>query len=178
MRKAQALKEFGAEISVVAPEILPEFSDLAGLSLHERKFEPEDLAGCVLAIAATDSRKENARIASECRRRKIPVNAVDDPENCDFFFPATLTRGDLSIGIGTSGAAPGCSREMRRLLDERLPQDAGERIRAIGRLRKKIMAEGRRPALDDEYAALVEKFAADLEYTLKTDAASGKKRDH
>ena len=177
LRKVQALKEFGAEISVVAPDILPEFSALAGLCLAKRKFRPEDLAGCVLAIAATDSPDENARIARECRRRKIPVNAVDEPENCDFYFPATVLRGDISIGISTSGVAPGCCRELRRLLDENLPPDAGETVRAIGLLRRKILAQGRRPAKDAEYAALIEKFARDLEYTLNSHTAWANKQE-
>ena len=39
--------------------------------------------------------------AALCRARRIPVNAVDDKDNCTFLFPALVRRGPLSIGIST-----------------------------------------------------------------------------
>ena len=56
-------------------------------------------------IAATDDREVNRGIAALCRERGIPVNAVDDKEQCTFLFPALVKRGDLTVGVSTAGAS-------------------------------------------------------------------------
>jgi len=42
-------------------------------------------------------------IASLCKRRRIPVNCVDSPENCTFSLLSTYRDGPLQIGVSTSG---------------------------------------------------------------------------
>lgn len=64
LRKVQVLLDFGAQITVVAPQIDPQILQLTGnVCVKERTFEPEDLKECVLVVAATDDVTENHRIA-------------------------------------------------------------------------------------------------------------------
>lgn len=64
LRKVQVLLDFGAQITVVAPQIDPQILQLTGnVYVKERTFEPEDLKECVLVVAATDDVTENHRIA-------------------------------------------------------------------------------------------------------------------
>jgi siroheme synthase-like protein len=97
--------------------------DAAGLSLDERPFQPSDLDGIHLAIAATNDPGANAAIAREARSRGIWINAVDDPSACDATFAATLRRGPLHLAISTDGAFPGLSRSLRLVLEELLPEE-------------------------------------------------------
>ena len=95
LRKADKLLPYGPHLTVVSPHILPELERIPGLTLSRREFSPADLDGMLFAIAATDDRDLNRRIAELCRERHIPVNAVDDREACSFLFPALVKRGDL-----------------------------------------------------------------------------------
>ena len=88
LRKVRVLLDFGAQITVVAPQIDPQILQLTGnVCVKERTFEPEDLKECVLVVAATDDVTENHRIARMAQKKHIPVNAVDQQEDCSFIFP-------------------------------------------------------------------------------------------
>lgn len=73
-----------------------------------------------LVILTGPGRAAEARL---CMARNIPVNCVDDPENCTFFFPALLCRGDCTVGISSGAAAPAASKALRRRIDNALPED-------------------------------------------------------
>ena len=88
LRKARALLEYEAKLTVAAPELLPEFRKLPGVRLLRQPFTPELLEGTWFVIAATDDPDENRKIAALCRQRDILVNVVDDREACTFLFPA------------------------------------------------------------------------------------------
>ncbi|MBQ5331807.1 MAG: hypothetical protein J6K92_00900 [Oscillospiraceae bacterium] len=46
------------------------------------------------------------------------MNTVDDPEKCTFIFPALVHKGNISVGISTSGTAPAFSAYLRRKIEE------------------------------------------------------------
>ena len=71
-RRIGVLKRFGAEVAVIAPE------DKAGVGLtHCRGYEKSDLSGAFLAVAATNDRAVNHRIAQDCAARGIPCSVAD-----------------------------------------------------------------------------------------------------
>ena len=105
LRKVKTLLSFGAEITLVAPEIAPELEKLPQVHLVKRCFCPQDLEGVTLAVAATDDKEVNREIARLCRARQIPVNVADQPEEGTFVFPAVVQKGSLTIGVSTGGAA-------------------------------------------------------------------------
>lgn len=106
LRKARKLLPYGPCLTVVAQSFVPELEALEGAALCRRAFRPRDVEGQALVVAATGDGALNREIAALCRARRIPVNAVDDKDNCTFLFPALVRRGPLSIGISTGGASP------------------------------------------------------------------------
>lgn len=76
-----------------------------------------------LAILAEPGHPDNAHWASRFREMGIPVNVCDRPELCDFRFPALITRGPVSVGIATAGAAPVLAGLLRQKIDAVLPED-------------------------------------------------------
>ncbi len=106
LRKLQKLLPYGPRLTVAAPELLAEIEALPGLTRLRRSFAPAMLEGKGFVIAATDDREVNRGIAALCRERGIPVNAVDDKEQCTFLFPALVKRGYLTVGVSTAGASP------------------------------------------------------------------------
>jgi precorrin-2 dehydrogenase / sirohydrochlorin ferrochelatase len=119
--KADALLDAGALVTVVAdgpPEALQRL-EAAGATIAGRGFDPADLDGAFLCVAASDDPGERAAIFAEARARGVLVNLVDDTDHCDFAAPAVVRRGELVIAVSTGGRSPALASRLRRLLEER-----------------------------------------------------------
>lgn len=119
LRKAEKLLPFGVRLFVCTREVCTELAP----HLRADEYSPALLDGMDFAVAATDDRALNARIAADCRARHIPVNSVDDKENCDFYFPALIVRGNVTIGISTGGESPALAAALREYIGRLLPED-------------------------------------------------------
>jgi uroporphyrin-III C-methyltransferase/precorrin-2 dehydrogenase/sirohydrochlorin ferrochelatase len=142
--KIGSLLPTGLNLRVVAPNALPQIQQLAEdrkLEWIERRFEPSDLDGNFLVIAATDAPKVNAAVYQGCIERNIPCNSVDDIPNCDFFFGSVVSRGNLQIAISTTGESPAVAQRLRREIDAQLPQDLGDWLENLGALRHEVLAQ-------------------------------------
>ena len=146
LRKAEKLAAFGAKLSVCAPVVLPALATLA--AEKHAAYRRELLRGAVFAVAATDDRVFNARVAEDCRVLGVPVNCVDDPAACDFYFPALIARGDVTVGVSTGGASPAFAAALKKYLIARLPADLEALLKKAEELRAILPAE--------EYIAAVE----------------------
>src|SRR6185436_14276537 len=95
-------------VCVVAPKATDAVRELARqgtLEWREREFQPSDLDGMALVIAAIP-KEAAAAVFDAARARGILCNSVDDPDNCDFYYPAVVNRGDFQIAISTAGHSP------------------------------------------------------------------------
>ena len=102
LRRAETLARFGAELTVVAPEILPAFTPLARCLL--RPFRPEDVReGYRLVIAASSGREANRTAGERARALGIPVSVADAKEESTFFFPAVIEGGGVVAGLISEG---------------------------------------------------------------------------
>jgi uroporphyrin-III C-methyltransferase/precorrin-2 dehydrogenase/sirohydrochlorin ferrochelatase len=143
LEKIGSLLKTGARLRVVAPEAREEVRELARagrIEWVEKRFEPSDLDGRFIVIAATDSPEANAAVYRAALERGIPCNSVDDIPNCDFYFGSIVSRGDLQIAISTAGESPALAQRLRREIDEQLPADLGPWLRTIGELRREVLA--------------------------------------
>ena len=89
-------------------------------------------------IAATNDRELNSRIAAASKERNIPVNVVDDPELSTFIFPSIIKRGDLVIGISSSGKAPAVTQYYKERFSQQLPDNIEEILESVGEYRDQI----------------------------------------
>ncbi len=143
LEKIGSLLKTGLRLRVIAPEARAEVKELAAerkLEWVQREFEPADLDGNFIVIAATDVPEVNAAVYREALARGIPCNSVDDIPNCDFFFGSVVSRGDLQIAISTAGESPAVAQRLRREIDEQLPQDLGQWLAKLGELRREVLA--------------------------------------
>jgi uroporphyrin-III C-methyltransferase/precorrin-2 dehydrogenase/sirohydrochlorin ferrochelatase len=143
LEKIGSLLKTGARLRVVAPKARAEIQELAAegkLEWLRRAFEPDDLDGNFIVIAATDVPERNAAVYREAVARGIPCNSVDDIPNCDFFFGSVVSRGDLQIAISTAGESPAVAQRLRREIDEQLPRDLGPWLAKLGELRREVLA--------------------------------------
>ena len=154
-RKVETLLEFGAEVTVIAPELTPKLSELvSGNSIqHLAASYTSDLSDQsdpsnrpLLVFAATDDREVNKQVSADCQSRGILVNVVDDPELCSFFVPAILRRDDLIISVSTSGKSPAMARWLRERLEKEYGPEYGRLADILGELRDEVKAKYPDPA--------------------------------
>ncbi len=142
LEKIGSLLKTGVQLRVIAPLARPEIRQLAGegkVEWIEKAFEPADLEGHDLVIAATDVADVNAAVYRAALERGIFCNSVDDIPNCDFFFGSVVSRGDLQIAISTAGESPSVAQRLRREIDAQLPEDLGPWLARLGELRRTVL---------------------------------------
>ena len=126
LEKIGKLVESEADVTVVAPELIPEvraFIDDGSARLEERAFRAGDTEGFEVVMVATDDGAINRQVVDEARSRGIWVNAADDVANCDFILPGVARRGRLAIATSTGGASPALARWLRERMEEFLSDD-------------------------------------------------------
>lgn len=114
----------------------------AKLRIHSREYREGDLRGAYVAIAATDNRETNARIAGEAHRIGCLVNAVDNADNSDFIVPSHLKRGDIIIAVSTSGKSPALARRLRTSLEKQFGPEYTQLVRLVSEVRTEIKKRG------------------------------------
>ena len=140
-RKIDLLLRTGAQVTVVAPELIASLQDKAQrgkIHFVAGEFTPELLDGKRLAIAATDKHAVNAWVAHQAERRNIPVNVVDDRELSRFIVPAIVDRSPVIVAVGSSGDAPVLTRRLREKLESFLPSQLGALAKLAGSLRSAV----------------------------------------
>ncbi len=155
--KIRSLVAASAKVLVVAPHATAAVAEWARsgiITWEPRVFDPADLDHVVLVVAATNSRAANEIIFRQAQQRKILCNAVDDPEHCDFYYPAVVKRGDLQVAISTGGHSPALALRLRRELQDQFGAEYAGWLAQLGRKRQQLFAsdidpEGRRSLLHD-----------------------------
>ena len=157
-RKVDALRDAGARVTVVAPEVDPALAEGPEVVVHRRPFDPQDAQDQALVFACTDDRAVNAAVAAAATAAGGWVNVADDPDACTFFVSAAVHRGPLSIAVGTAGASPALARRIREQLETEFGEAYGPFVELLGQLRAEVVAaepdETRRRALFAQMAAL------------------------
>lgn len=138
LRKVRALKDFGARVLVAADAILDEIKGMDGVAWQERGFLAEDLEGMTLVVAATDNKEENHRISCLCREKRIPVNAVDQIEDCSFIFPAYLKEGEVVAAFSSGGQSPAVAQYLKGRIEPEMTETLGELAAQLGKARERV----------------------------------------
>lgn len=158
--KLRGLKDAGADITVVAPEVTVAI-ETGDVTVVKRPFQPSDLdrAWLVVAAAVPDV---NRAVAEAAESRQIFVNAVDDPPNASLYLGGVVRRAGITFAISTDGRAPALAGLLREGLDAILPEQELERwMSQAARLREQWRTEAipmtqRRPELLESLIQLYE----------------------
>ena len=84
--------------------------------------------------------------------RGILVNSVDDPPHCDFYFGSVVQPRRSADCDFDRGESPAVAQQLRREIDEQLPEDLGAWLGSLGQLRREILAT--HPAGEERKALL------------------------
>ncbi len=143
--KAAALAASGAFVSVLSQEFCAELlaqAEQERVTLRRKDYEPGDLAGAFVVIAATNDLQLIQAVWAETQERGQPVNIVDVPEYCSFILPSVLRRGQLTIAVSTEGTNPGLAKRIRQSLEELFPPTYGTYIQLAALARAYLRENG------------------------------------
>lgn len=148
LEKVRGLLAAEARVTVVSPQLHPELEALkaAGAIEHiARDWREGDIDGFELVMIATDDRSVNGAIAAEAKRKRIWVNAADDPPNCDFILPSVVRKGSVTLAASTGGSSPAMARRLREELEVYLDLEIPELNDLLGEVRARLRERGIRP---------------------------------
>jgi precorrin-2 dehydrogenase / sirohydrochlorin ferrochelatase len=127
LEKAEGLLACDADVTLVAPTVVPELEALAAegsIAWERRPYAGlDDLEGVFMVIASTDDTDVNIAVYDDAERRAMLVNVVDVPPLCNFILPAIVRTGPLAIAISTAGASPALAKRMKREVSELFGQE-------------------------------------------------------
>ncbi|MBR4027646.1 MAG: bifunctional precorrin-2 dehydrogenase/sirohydrochlorin ferrochelatase [Lachnospiraceae bacterium] len=118
------LSEDEEKINIKKTNPQKQFSEI---HLLKKSFSESDLErNPFFVIIAGEDKNENQRIYELCCKKRILVNTVDDMEHCQFVFPSLIQKGNLSIGISTNGASPSMTIQLKKQIEELIPDNTEE----------------------------------------------------
>jgi siroheme synthase-like protein len=141
--KIEGLRKAGAKVRLVAPRVHSSLVNLIRSRKIEwipREFAAGDLDGAAVAIAATSVYDVNASVFRQAESRGIFCNAVDDIENCHFYYGSVVQRGDLQIAISTNGKSPALAQRLRRELEQQFGPEYEVWLEWLGAARELLRA--------------------------------------
>ncbi|HJR19953.1 MAG TPA: bifunctional precorrin-2 dehydrogenase/sirohydrochlorin ferrochelatase [Actinomycetota bacterium] len=144
-RKVRTLRDAGAKVRLVSDSLTPRLRDLAEsgeIELVERRYTRGDLAGAVVAVAATDDEEVNRGVYAEATESGIPVNVVDNTALCTFIAPSIIRQGELVIAISTGGAAPALAVRIRERLEREFGEEYARFLDLTAELRDTVKVPG------------------------------------
>lgn len=119
--KVEKLIDHGAAVRLVSPEVtdgLQALIDAGRIHEHHRRpYEPSDLEGVFMVIAATNLDAVNRMVWQDSEARNLLCNVVDVPPMCNFIVPSIVRRGELALAVSTGGASPVVAKHIRRQLE-------------------------------------------------------------
>lgn len=163
LRKIEKLLPFNPNITVVSPKVHKEILSIKNINIIKRKFDFNDLKEKSFVITATDDKTLNKEIYNSCEENNIPVNTVDDKDNCSFIFPALARNNGVTVAISTSGKSPLYAKYLRKKI-ESLIQDSESIVDNLSKYREKIKNE---ISLEENRKLAFEKL---LEYSLSNES--------
>ncbi|MCX8997750.1 siroheme synthase CysG [Rhizobiaceae bacterium BDR2-2] len=130
--KARLLAGTQARIIAFADEPEPAYAGFLAehrIEVIEDIAPPASLSDFRLVFAATGDEGLDRMIVSAARSANVPANAVDQPDHCDFYTPAIVSRAPVAVAIGTEGAGPVLAQMIRMTVDRLLPASLGRLAR-------------------------------------------------
>lgn len=157
LRKVKMLLECGGKVTVIGPKPHPEMLKLSAegaIHLVQRDYEAGDLKGAIIAVAGTNAKEINRKVANEARKEGVLINVVDDPEQSDYIVPSLFRRGDLTVAISTGGTSPALARKIRTRLEQKMGEEYASLLSLIGEVRSILKKSGQIVSADAWQSAL------------------------
>ena len=162
-RKARALLECGATVTVVAPSLSSDMETLEPLlhALDRRPYRSGDVSAFRLVVTATGMPDVDGTVFADAEAAGIWVNSADDPAHCSFIVPAVHRDDAVTVSVSTGGLSPALATWLRDRIAEGSGGSLGILARLLGEARGHLRAAGL-PSDSVDWAALLDGPLPDL----------------
>ncbi len=143
--KVRGLLEAGADVTVVAPEVVDELDELgrAGeITIERRRYERGEATGYRLAVTATGDPEFDGAVFEDAEAAGVWINAADDPAHCSFTVPARVRRGPLLVTFATGGQSPALAAWLRERFEAELGPEYEQLLAMLAEARADLVARG------------------------------------
>ncbi len=113
------LYRFTHNLTIIAPEMV--FAVPNDVEVKKKIFAATDAEGLDVAIVATDNPTTDKFAQQLCKNKGIRVHVVGNLGISDFEFPELIKKGDLVMGITSSGKSPAASAYVRGEVEKMIP---------------------------------------------------------
>jgi len=143
-RKARALVECGAVVTVIAPSMSAEMEALAPLlhTLERRAYRPGDVSAFRLVVTATGIPEVDGAVYADAEAAGIWLNSADDAAHCSFILPAVHRDGAVTVSVSTGGLSPALASWLRDRIADEWGVDLGTLAQLLGEARGRLRAAG------------------------------------
>ena len=117
LKKIRILQRFGANIEVLAENIIDEVYATDVVCLR-KKYDKSDLKGYLMLYSCTNNEMLDRQIAWEGREAGVLVNIHDNPSLCQFVSPAIYQDGNITVAVGSNSENVTESIRLRNLIQE------------------------------------------------------------
>jgi uroporphyrin-III C-methyltransferase/precorrin-2 dehydrogenase/sirohydrochlorin ferrochelatase len=107
-RRAHAMVDAGADLTVVSPTLtarLTELAETGRITWHQRRYESTDLDGAWLVQTATADAATDDQVAADAEARQIWCLKGGDPADATAWMPAVAQVEDVLISVSGGGDA-------------------------------------------------------------------------
>jgi precorrin-2 dehydrogenase/sirohydrochlorin ferrochelatase len=154
LAKVRGLRDAGAAVTVVAPEVVDELRAVDGVVVEQRPYRGGEAARYRLVVTATGDPAVDGQVAADADGAGVWVNSADDPARCSFTLPSRFRRGDLLVTVSTGGRSPALARWLREQLEAVVGPEYEVLLEVLAAERDRLRAAGRSTELPGWRTAL------------------------
>ncbi|WP_054706127.1 bifunctional precorrin-2 dehydrogenase/sirohydrochlorin ferrochelatase [Bacillus sp. JCM 19041] len=141
LKRTKALVHAGGFVHVIAPTILPEFLQLSEEGFVSVEKRAVGLSECFIAelvfLCSND-----AVLHEKIYEQKAPrqhVYLCDQAQIGDFYVPAKIEKGLLTVSVSTAGASPSYTKRLKNEIELILPEYAEEELYFLQQARRRTL---------------------------------------
>lgn len=152
-RKVKGLFQCGADVTVVAPDVVDDIHSLAStaladlahgsLTIETRPYRSPEAADYRLVITATGVPEVDHAVFTDADAAGVWVNSADDIENCAFLLPAVYRDGTVTVAVSTGGASPALAGWLRNQVADAIDPDVSVLAALLDEARSMMRSSGR-----------------------------------
>lgn len=143
-RKARALLQCGASVTVIASSLSDEMEALVPSlrAVERRPYDEGDASMFRLVVTATGIPEVDGAVYSDAEAAGVWVNSADDLAHSSFILPAVHRDGAVTVSVSTSGLSPALASWLRTRIAAESGDGLGDLAQLLGDARAHLKRAG------------------------------------
>jgi siroheme synthase-like protein len=145
-RKARALLDCGAVVTVIAPSLSDDMEALVPTlhSIERRVYGKGDASTHRLVVTATGNPEVDGAVYADAEAAGVWTNSADDLAHCSFILPAVHRDGAVTVSVSTGGLSPALASWLRTRVASECGDGLGILAQLLGEARANLKRAGLR----------------------------------